>query len=85
MYADKYWEYDRKPFKERNWVDFAEKLNVEFPQEPQRTWQQCRDKWLRMRHKYLEEKEKQGQTGAAPTRWPWYEIFDNMLGGTAKI
>ncbi|KAG0594759.1 hypothetical protein M758_UG106800 [Ceratodon purpureus] len=38
-----------------------------------------------MRQKYLEEKEKQGQTGAAPTRWPWYEIFDNMLGGTAKI
>jgi len=38
-----------------------------------------------MRQKYVEEKEKQGETGAAPTRWPWYEIFDNMLGGTAKI
>jgi len=39
MCAEKYCEYDRKPFRERNWIDFAGKLNVEFPQEPQRSWQ----------------------------------------------
>jgi len=38
MCTDKYCEYERKPFREKNWVDFVGKLNVEFSQEPQRSW-----------------------------------------------
>jgi len=25
------WEYDHKPFKEKNWIEFTKKINVEFP------------------------------------------------------
>ena len=39
-----------------------------------------------MRSTYAEEKVKQEETGAPPSTWtPWYEIFDNIFGGTAKI
>ena len=83
---EKYWEYNRKPFKKANWESFAEHLNTQFPEEPQRTWQQTRDKWNKMRSTYQEEKVKQEETGAAASTWtPWYERFDNIFGGTAKI
>ena len=86
MCAEKYFEIDRKQFKKSNWESFAAKLNTQFPEEPQRTWQQTRDKWNKMRSTYAEEKVKQEETGALPSTWtPWYEIFDNIFGGTAKI
>ena len=38
-----------------------------------------------MRSTYQEEKTKQAQTGIPLSTWiPWYEIFDNILVGTAK-
>jgi hypothetical protein len=56
MCEEKYWEYDCKSFRERNWIEFVEKLHVKFPSDMHRTWKQVRDKWLRMREKYQEEK-----------------------------
>jgi hypothetical protein len=86
MCEEKYWEFNRKPFRERNWKDFAEKLSTRFPTEVQRSWKQVRDKWNKMKDKFTQEKKKIGQTGSAPSDWtPWYEIFDNMYGGTARI
>ena len=41
---ERYWKYDRKPFREKNYVEFALQLHAEFLKEPQRSWQQCRDK-----------------------------------------
>ena len=41
---EKYWEYNRKPFKKANWEYFAGKVNEQFPNEPQRTWHQVWDK-----------------------------------------
>jgi hypothetical protein len=39
-----------------------------------------------MKDKFTHEKKKTRQTGSAPSDWtPWYEIFDNMYGGTARI
>ena len=70
---EKYWEY------------FAGIVNEQFPNEPQRTWHQVRDKWNKMMTTYQEEKTKQTQTGVPPSNWtPWYEIFDNIFAGTAK-
>ena len=34
---ERYWEYDWKPFREKNYVEFALQLHAEFPQEPQRS------------------------------------------------
>lgn len=39
-----YWEYDRKAFREANWRLFAREMNIQFSEEPQRTWKQTRDK-----------------------------------------
>ena len=83
---EKYWEYNRKSFKQANWELFVNLLNTQFPEEPQITWQQARDKWNKMKSTYQEEKIKQEETGASASTWiPWYEIFDNIFGGTAKI
>jgi hypothetical protein len=39
-----------------------------------------------MKTMYVEEKAKQGETGAPPSTWiPWYEMFDNIYAGTARI
>jgi hypothetical protein len=38
MCEEKYWEFNHKPFKERNWKDFAEKLSTRFLTEVQRSW-----------------------------------------------
>jgi hypothetical protein len=39
-----------------------------------------------MRSTYYEEKLKQEEIGAPPSTWtPWYEIFNNIFGGTTKI
>ena len=37
-----------------------------------------------MRQKYGEEKKNHGGSGATPSKWPWYEFFDNMLRNTTK-
>ena len=66
---EKYWEYNRKPFKKANWEYFAGKVNEQFPNKPQRTWHQVRDKWNKMRTTYQEEKTKQAQTGVPPSSW----------------
>lgn len=58
MCEEKYWEYDCKSFRERNWIEFIEKPNVKFSSDMQRTWKQVRDKWLRMREKYQDKKAK---------------------------
>ena len=77
---EKYWKYNRKPFKKANWEYFAGKVNEKFLNEPQRTWHQTRDKWYKMRTTYQEKKTKQAQTVVPPSSWtPWYEIFDNIL------
>ena len=82
---EKYWEYNWKPFKKTNWEYFVGKVNEEFPNEPQWTWHQARDKWNKMRSTYQEEKTKQVQIGILPSSWtPWYEIFDNIFAGTTK-
>ena len=44
---EKYWETDRRQFKEKNWVEFTRKVNDAYPIAPSedpRTWHQCRDK-----------------------------------------
>jgi hypothetical protein len=58
MSEEKYWEFDRKPFRERNWKDFAEKLCTRFPTEVQRSWKQVRDKWNKIKDKFTHEKKK---------------------------
>ena len=54
---EKYWEY------------FAGKVNEQFPNKPQWTWHQARDKWNKIRSTYQEEKIKQVQTGVPPSSW----------------
>jgi hypothetical protein len=60
MCEEKYWEFNRKPFRERNWKDFAKKLSTHFPTEVQRSWKQVQDKWNKMKDKFTQEKEKIG-------------------------
>ena len=36
---EKYWEYNRQSFKEKNWVEFVASINAAFPDEVPRTWQ----------------------------------------------
>ena len=82
---EKYWKYNREPFKKANWEYFAWKVNEQFPNEPQRTWHQTQDKWNKMKSTYQEEKTKQSQIGAPPSTWTsWYEIFNNIFVGIAK-
>jgi hypothetical protein len=52
----------------------------------QRSRKQVQDKWNKMKDKFTQEKKKIGQIGSASSDWiPWYEIFDNIYGGTTQI
>ena len=83
MCAEKYFEIDRKQFKKSNWESFAAKLNTQFPEEPQRTWQQTRDKWNKMRSTYAEKKVKQEEIGAPPP--PGMRFSITFLVGRLKL
>ena len=63
---EKYWEYNQKPFKKANWEYFVGKVNEQFPNEPQRTWHQARDKWNKMRT-YISRGEEQTSTNWSST------------------
>jgi hypothetical protein len=70
---EKYWEFNFKPFRERNWKDFAEKLSTRFPTKVQRSRKQVQDKWNKMKDKFTQEKKKIGQIGSASSDLiPWY-------------
>ncbi len=36
-------------------------------------------------NKHETKKKKTQVTNASPSNWPWFEIFDQMFGGTTKI
>jgi hypothetical protein len=77
-------EYNRKPFQEANWKDFIEHLNARF-MAVHCSWKQVHDKWSKMKDKYEIKKKKTQVTSASPFDWPWFERFDQMFGGIAKI
>lgn len=82
---EKYWEYNRQSFKEKNQIEFVASINATFHDEAPRTWQQVQDKYMSLQGQYKKEAVAQSETGAAPLDWKWYQIFDNMYGGTANI
>ncbi len=49
------------------------------------SWKQVCDKWNKMKDKYEIEKKKVHVTRASPYHSPWFERFDHMFGGIAKI
>jgi hypothetical protein len=65
-----------------NYKAFATTMNTHFPSDVQHTWGQCKDKFNKMKDKYNVEKKKIDIT-CAP--WPWYERFDCLFVGIAKI
>jgi hypothetical protein len=86
MCEEKFWEFNRKPFKNKNYKNFAEKLSTYFPTKAQRSLKQVQNKWNKMKNKYTQEKNKTTQVGSTPSNWtPWDEIFDNMYGGTTRM
>ncbi len=48
-------------------------------------WKQVCDKWSKTKNKYETKKKKIQVTSASPFNWPWFERFDQMFGGIAKI
>ncbi len=80
---NKHWKYNRKPFKEGNWKAFTDVVDASFPNDVEWNWIQVQNKWNKMKKIYEIEKKKIKVIGAS--NQPWFEHFNNIFFGIAKI
>ncbi|KAF1863820.1 hypothetical protein Lal_00030933 [Lupinus albus] len=84
-WGERYLELSRGNLKQKHWKEVAEIVSgrEDYTKTP-KTDIQCKNRIDTVKKKYKSEKAKIAAAGA-PSKWPFYERLDRLIGPTAKI
>jgi hypothetical protein len=71
-------------FKQAHLEEIATKLTKTFPYELVWNHAQVKDKWEKLKKKYIAKKKKVGIIGSAPSKWCWFDCIGQILVSIAK-
>lgn len=84
-WGERYLELSRGNLKQKHWKEVAEIVSVreDYTKTP-KTDIQCKNRIDTVKKKYKSEKAKIA-AGGPPSKWPFFERLDSLIGPTAKI
>eukprot|EP00249_Psilotum_nudum_P018515 c26844_g1_i2 orf=117-1259(+) len=84
VWGDRYLELNRGNLKQKHWKEVADAVNArENGNKPHKTDVQCKNRLDTLKKKYKLEKSKI-VTGGGPSKWPFYERLDELIGPSKK-
>ncbi|KAM7480644.1 hypothetical protein LguiA_028857 [Lonicera macranthoides] len=84
-WGERYLELSRGNLKQKHWKEVADIVSSreDYAKAP-KTDIQCKNRIDTVKKKYKLEKSKMA-TGSGPSKWPFYDRLDQLIGPTAKI
>jgi hypothetical protein len=81
---DKFHALDRSNFRSKDWAEVSKIVNATCRNDEKapKTQEQCRMKVDSLKKRYRQEKDK--LAGNIPCKWPWFDMLDDLIGGSPK-
>ncbi|CAM6043819.1 unnamed protein product [Sphagnum compactum] len=82
-FREKFHALDRSNFRSKDWAEVSKIVNAQCVNEKSpKTQEQCRMKVDSLKKRYRQEKDK--LAGNIPCKWPWFDVLDDLIGGSPK-
>ncbi|CAM6048317.1 unnamed protein product [Sphagnum compactum] len=83
-FRDKFHALDRSNFRSKDWAEVSKIVNATCGNDEKapKTQEQCRMKVDSLKKRYRQEKDK--LAGNIPCKWPWFDMLDDLIGGSPK-